>query len=107
MQRDIWWHANKYGGKCTKPHPCIFFTLEYNCSVKRCRDIGLCIFTSTQFTSFLPCLHTFWHAPIFLFLCFYCYSETYKHKNSFKCNHTDTRTLTADKKREPLSIRGF
>ena len=38
----------KSEGKCTKPHPCIFFTLEYNCSVK---DVGL--IQEIQFLEFM------------------------------------------------------
>ena len=29
--------------KQTKPYLCIIFSLEYNCSVKRCRDKDACI----------------------------------------------------------------
>ena len=38
----------KCEGKYTKPHPC-------NCSVKRCRDMSLCIFTF-NFTSSILCI---------------------------------------------------
>ena len=59
------WHAKKYANSCT-------LASEPGYEDKK---IGLCIFTFT-FISFLPCLHTFWHAiptsfyisNVFLFL---------------------------------------